>query len=186
MASTEFAVVYDGPVLADGSMPIRDLAPALLALGELFVETSVVAYPDQEPVSLNIKATEEGSFLVQLAIHSPDAWDQVIHLFSSSPVTALANIKALVIESGFGLFWLIKRLRGRGIKKVEHPVVESGKVRLTLDDGTVLEIPAEVLTLYRNVRIRRRAREVVEKPVVASHSPIPLTAARIAARPRPS
>lgn len=161
MASTTFAVVYGGPLLEDGSMPIRDLAPALLALGELFVETSVVAYPDQEPVSLNIRATEEGSFLVDLAIHSPDTWDQIVHLFSSNPITALVNIKELVIGGGFSLFGLTKALRRKRIEKVDESHVESGHVRLTLENGTVLEIPAEVWALYRNVRVRRHVKEVV-------------------------
>lgn len=61
-AETGFSVVVDGPTLADGQMSVRDLAPALLALGELFAEASVIAYPAREPVALNIKATDKGSF----------------------------------------------------------------------------------------------------------------------------
>src|SRR5688500_11839084 len=52
MAETTFGVVYDGPALETGRMPVRDLAPALLALGQLFSEASRFVYPEQEPVSL--------------------------------------------------------------------------------------------------------------------------------------
>ena len=160
MAAKQFGVVYDGPVLGDGSMPVSDLAPALLALGDLFVGASLAAFPEQEPVALNIKATKDGSFLVQLAIHSPDTWDQIIHFFSSDPIAALLNVRDLVIGGTGGLFWLIRRLHGRRIAK-EDPL-DPGNVRLTLDDGTTIEVPTEALKLYRNVHIRRKAREVVE------------------------
>jgi hypothetical protein len=70
MAETAFRVAYDGPALATGRMPVRDLAPALLALGDLFAEASQVIYPEGKPVALSIKATEEGSFDVHLILES--------------------------------------------------------------------------------------------------------------------
>lgn len=160
MAETEFGVTYDGTALADGRMPVRDLAPALLALADLFAETSAVAYPDREPVALNIKATEEGSFVVQLILQGEDAWDRIVHLFSSPEANALVNLRDLIIGSGIGLFWLIKRLRGRRIESAQQ--LESGQIRLSLDDETTVEIPAEVWTLHESVSIRKKARQVVE------------------------
>ena len=50
--------------------------------------------------------------------------------------------------------------RHRRIKDHQH--VEPGLVKLTLEDGDTLEFPAEVFALYRNVQVRKRAREVVE------------------------
>ena len=47
-----------GPALRDNRMEVRELAPALLALGDLVREANVVANPDQPPVSLQIRATE--------------------------------------------------------------------------------------------------------------------------------
>lgn len=160
VAEAEFAVTYDGPALASGRMPVRDLAPALLALGELFAEASLEAYPDREPVALNIRATAEGSFLVQLAIHSPDLWDQVVTFFSAPAIVALTNLQTILIDGKAGLFWLIKTLRGRHI--VSERPLEPGEVRLRLDDGSSLEVRADVLTLYRRPTVRRKARQVVE------------------------
>lgn len=73
MAETEFGVRYDGTALATGTMPVRDLAPALLALGDLFSEESLLLHPEREPVALNIKATNEGSFVVKLLLESDTA-----------------------------------------------------------------------------------------------------------------
>lgn len=161
MAESVFGVVYDGPALEDGSMRVADLAPALLALGELFVDASQLAYPDREPVALNIKANEKGSFIVHLAVQSPDTWEQIVHLFSGPTITALANLKGFIVggTATEGLFWLIKKMRGR---KVASQEIQSGVIKLTLDDGTTIEIPHEVWSLYNNIEVRRATRKVVE------------------------
>jgi len=73
MAESEFGIEYAGPELDAGTMPVRDLAPALLAMGELVAAASLVVYPERPPVALNIKATEPGSFVVRLILESKDA-----------------------------------------------------------------------------------------------------------------
>jgi hypothetical protein len=162
MAETAFRIAYDGPALETGRMPVRDLAPALLALGELFAEASEVIYPEGGPVALNIKATEQGSFDVQLILEAKDLWDQFTDMFGSEDVTALVNLKTLV-AGGLGvgsLFGLIKWLKGRRVVR-EEPTLEPGTVRITVDDETSVEIPSDVAKLYRRITIRRKAREVV-------------------------
>src|SRR4051812_44184432 len=109
MAEARFSVSYDGPALADGRMPVRDLAPALLALGDVFGEASQVLFPDQEPVALDIRATGEGSFAVYLAVHGPDLWDQIVQFFTSHGVTAIDTMMDYIV-GGSGLFYFIKRL----------------------------------------------------------------------------
>jgi hypothetical protein len=161
MAETAFSIAYEGPALETGRMPVRDLAPALLALGDLFTEAGQLVYPHSAPVTLSIKATEQGSFDVHLILEAEDLWDQFVDLFGSDPVTALANLKTLIAGgAGFSLFGLIKYLRGRRVER-EVPAQTSGNVKLTLNDGTAIEIPTEVAKLYRRITIRRKAREVV-------------------------
>lgn len=163
MAGTAFDVTYDGPRLQTGEMPVRDLAPALLALGEVFTEASLLLHPGREPVALNIRATEDGSFIVQLVLVAD--WDQVADLLTSDPVQSLINLKELVVGGSVGLFWLLKKLKHRKITRIEDGAVadlQPGHVRLTLDDGTVLEVPSEVVTLQNSITIRRHVREVVE------------------------
>jgi hypothetical protein len=106
VAETSFSIAYDGPALETGRMPVRDLAPALLALGELFTEASQIVYPDADPVALSIKATEQGSFEVHLILEGKDLWDQFVNLFGSDPVTALVNLKTLIAGGGtVSPFW---------------------------------------------------------------------------------
>jgi hypothetical protein len=101
-------------------MPVKDLAPALLALGDLFAEASTVVYPTREPVALSIKATDSGSFLVRLIIESESAWDRVVDIFTSDPAEALANLKEIVIGSAAGVFVVIRWIRNRRVTDPER------------------------------------------------------------------
>jgi hypothetical protein len=162
VAETAFAVTYDGPALADGRMPVRDLAPALLALGDLFTEASIVGRPDRQPPALEVKATEEGSFIVQLILQA-DGWDRVRDLLTSDTAQALAELRDWIIggtTGATGLFALIKWLRGRHVKSQQS--VAPGQVRLILDDETTIEVPTPVATLQQNIEVRKKARQVVE------------------------
>lgn len=179
MAETTFGVKYEGPVLADGRMAVRDLAPALLALGELFTEASNTLHPDRPPVTLDIHATHEGSFDIDLILHAVDgAWETTEQLFGSDGVSALVNLRDLILGGTgggtIGLIEFIKWLRGRGVETAE-PVDESSPQVATADpqamkvtpvggDGQALEIPYEVFRLHESVTIRTKAREIV-KPV---------------------
>jgi hypothetical protein len=157
---TNFEFIFDGPGIEDGRMPVRDLAPALLALGDLFVDASAVLHPDKPPAALKIKATEEGSFVIDLILEAPNAWDQFVNLFSSEGANALVNFRDAVIGSA-GLYWLIKQAKGRKIK-ARQASPEAGYIQITLADGTVLEVPSETLALFENFRVRKKVRQSVE------------------------
>lgn len=159
MAETEFGVTYDGPALTSGQMPVDQLAPALLALGALVNEASKLAYPERSPPALNVKATDHGSFSVYLTLQSPEAWEQIISLLSSKPAQALEALQALILGPA-GVMWLIKKAKGQPITQQEK--LESGQIRITLPDGTVIEASPEALLLYERHSARTNARKIVE------------------------
>lgn len=138
MAETAFGVTYKGPALEEGRMAVRDLAPALLALGDLFTDVSVLLYPDRKPVALNIQASKEGSFVLHLILEAEKTWDQVMDLLTSEGSTALVNLQGLVVGSA-GLFALIKHLKGRPAKSQERDPA-SGRIRITAEDEMVVSI----------------------------------------------
>ena len=141
-------------------MEVRELAPALLALGEIFQEVNVLANPDGPPVSLDVRATDGGSFEIHLLLAQADGWiKQVVGLFSSDDATALANVIAYVTGAA-GLFALIRSLHRRRVIRQERP--EPGIVRLVFDDGTTLDVPSVVLDLYQSSRLREHARDIVK------------------------
>jgi hypothetical protein len=138
-------------------MAVQDLAPALLSLGELFTEASVLLYPDRKPVALNIKATGEGSFLVHL-LDAEGTWEQLVGLFSAETVTALINLRDLLGDGE--VLALIRLLRGRTIVSQARSAM-AGAVVLALDDHTTLEVPSELLTLDQSLTIRKKAQQIV-------------------------
>jgi len=163
MAETSFEVKYDGEALRDGRMPVRDLAPALLALGELFTEASQLLYPDNEPVALEIQATREGSFEVDLILQAAGmGWDQL----TTDPVesaAALVLFKEIVIGDSldFSFFGMLKWLKGK-LAADEEDGPEPGQVTLRAEDGTEITVRSEVAALSSDPGIRKKAREVVE------------------------
>jgi hypothetical protein len=159
MAETTFAMSYDGPALETGIMPVRDLAPALFALGELFTQASVTLYPDRDPVALNVKATGDGSFLVHLLLESKKAWDDVLDVFGSDTANALGNLAGAVVGAR-GLFWFIKTMHNRVIVSTEASP-EPGHTVVNLDDHTTVDASSPVVVLYERLEIRRDAKAVV-------------------------
>jgi hypothetical protein len=164
VAEREFTLAYRGPALDDGRMEVRDLAPALLALGDLLQDAARLVAPDSPDVALEIRAApERGSFLVHLAATQPDLGDQIVNLLTSQEAQAAAVLAALmsaVVGGTKSVLWLIKRLGGRTVLRQEGPLV-SGEVRLILDDATIVETPGTTFRLYRSVEIRQEAQQVV-------------------------
>ena len=58
----EFTVFYEGPAFAQHTMEVRDLAPALIALGQAFDRANNLLNGDRASISLSIRATRPGSF----------------------------------------------------------------------------------------------------------------------------
>ncbi len=162
MAETSFEVKFEGEALRDGRIPVRDLAPALLALGQLFTEASQLLYPDNDPVALEIQATREGSFEVDLILHAAGmGWDQL----STHPIesaAALQIFQQLVIGNRIdaSVFGLLKWLRGKNVEEIEGP--EPGQTTYRSEEGHELTVKSEVAALGRDPGIRKKAREVVE------------------------
>ena len=163
MAETTFSVNYDGPALQDGQMPVRELAPALLALGELFRVAGAELHPDLPAPTLEIKATEKGSFDVHLILTASRAWQQVMNMLNEDGPTALATLEALIFGGSgatVGVYKLIKKLKRRKIEKIEA-TANPDVMKLILDDDTTIEAPAGTVKIYRNPAARKAARDSV-------------------------
>jgi hypothetical protein len=148
-------IAYDGEALQSGTMDVRDLAPALLALSDLFDEASKVLSGPDRAIQLRIKHDiRKGSF--DVGIQVVQTWaSKILSLFAGDSASGLANlieILGLVAGAGYGLIKVVKWLRGRPIKRLEFTDDEG--VRLIVD-GDELLISRPLAKVLNDVGVRR-------------------------------
>lgn len=167
MSKSSLYVLFDGPALESSEMDVRDLAPALLAFGDVIEEANAQLNGDRARMALKVKASfKAGSFGIDMEVVQ-SLMDQALGLFRDSPV---ASAKELVEYLGFtaapvvGLLKLIKWQRGRKVQRVTEKKSERMFV-IVLDDGSSLEVSPEVVTLYRNYPLRKSLEKAIAEPL---------------------
>lgn len=152
--TTEFAISYEGEALAQHSMPVRDLAPALLALGQAFDRANELLNGDRATITLKIHATEQGSFQVDLLLQQ--MFDQASSVLSAEFISSASHLKQIVVGET-GLIGLLKRLRGSRAKEVDRTdsaiMLEFKEARLT--------VSKDVFALYQDRTLREQLEATV-------------------------
>lgn len=96
MSEASFLIAYDGPGVADGRMGVRQLAPALLAIGKLIEDGNRTLNEDAAQVSVRIRpSTRQGSALVDLEMQFGLS-EQVSALVGGGGVTDAHQLLALL------------------------------------------------------------------------------------------
>ena len=166
MSSTRFVIAFDGPGVDAGTIEVRDLAPALLALSKTIDAANRVLNGDAIPAHIQVKATSVGSFEVDLnlVLHG---WAAVRGLLLSEDGQAATSLLQwlgflgipTVGAVGIGLIQLYRRLNGRPVVAARQ---EGGLVEITAADGEVLIIPLETLRLYKEVAVNHAMGQLLE------------------------
>ncbi len=156
MTSTEnFQIAYDGPALKEGTMDVRELAPALLAVGDLCQAAHRVLNGDRAEVSVRVRTDfKKGSFEVYLEMGF-SILEQTKALFTGDGVTAALNlIELLGLCGGAGLSVVkaLKWLHGRGPRNVIEN--EDGTITLEAEVGEHLELSRELARLLSDPDLR--------------------------------
>lgn len=168
MSKARFKISYDGAALRDGRMDVRDLAPALMAVGSLFdAANRALNGQDGPKVAVNVTATGTGSFEIALEVVQ-SLYEQAKTFLGGEDVTAAANLVTLVIGTGAsgGLIWLISKLRGRKPDKVEKLTPDTVRLTLTVEGPPeAVEVPLRTLRLYQDVAVRKSLEGVIRDPL---------------------
>lgn len=161
MSRATLKVAFDGPAIHDGTMDVRDLAPSLLAVGQLCEEANRVLNGERIQATVLVRADfRKGSFEVNLDLVQ-SLISQMRSFLVGEDATAAANLLALLSGATggtVGLLGIIKWLRGRRPKRLV--ALDNGRVRLELDDLSI-ETAREVIELYRDLDVRKAAASVI-------------------------
>lgn len=158
MSTSQFSLVYDGDALRAGEMDVRELAPALLGVGELFEEANRQLNAERASLSIKVRAGfKQGSFVIDLNAHQ-DIVGQIKGLITGEHVVVMAALVTLLF-GGRGLFDLL--MRGKGEKPQSVTKLEDGNVQLVFQDSQVI-VTGNVFNLYENPNVRQAVRPVVK------------------------
>lgn len=152
---SNFRLTYDGPALMSSQMDVRELAPALLAAGDLLESATRALNGLYSKPQINVRGSfKTGSFGIDFTLVA-DWASKVKDIFSSDTATAVANAATILGLLGLasnspGLLGLLKWLRGRKITKVE---LNQPLAKIYVDEETI-EIDYRVVSLLRNLEVR--------------------------------
>ncbi|WP_063894373.1 hypothetical protein [Burkholderia ubonensis] len=151
----QFNVIYDGPALTEHRMDVRDLAPALVAIADLFSFANKELNGDNTEVRLEVKGSfKAGSFHSEL-IFIQSLANQIRDIFAGPNAAAFSNALAIlgalgIVGSG-GLIGLIRKLRGNRPHRIEPT---GSNVRIWVTEKESLEVEEAVYRLYRSKTVR--------------------------------
>ena len=169
MSSTSFQVVYDGPALAGSSIDVRELAPALLAFGDVIEQANLTLNEGRTTVALRVNASfKSGCFGIDFSVVQ-GLLSQMAQLFREPSVVDakeltehIGFVYAKGIAIGAGVIHVIRWLRNRKIRRVV--LLDDGKARIELDDDH-LETEQRTIALLRNFRLRQALEAAIAKPL---------------------
>lgn len=163
---TSFKIAYGGPLLDSGEMDVRDLAPALLALGKTIeIANELINGPDVV-VSVKVRGSfKTSSFGVDVVV-SQSILEQVRDFFLSQDgvaLTALMTFLGINVKEGCGdLLWLLRKLKGRTPKEV---VVLSDRQVAIIVDGERIVVDSRVTRLMESNELRKNLEQAISAPL---------------------
>lgn len=157
VSPAHFRITYDGTALSSNEMNVRELAPALLAAGDMLEAATRALNGDRVKSQINVRASfKTGCFGIDFNL-ATDWVLKVRDIFATDTASAAAN--AIEILGALGLVaWkgkqsliaALKWLRGRKIEKVEI----GDKTAHLIVENEALEIELAVLALLRDLAVR--------------------------------
>lgn len=173
--SIETSVGYAGPAVEGGSMDVLQLAPALLAAGQLIGLANQELNGERARARVVVKAFKAGSFESLVGVEVTSILDKARDLFG---VTSLADAKDLVqlvfgnkgltgaaVAGSIGVFQFVKWLKGKAPEKVEPAVSDKSTgdalLKITGNAGATITVHQHVYNLSQNPEARRAVSAMV-------------------------
>jgi hypothetical protein len=153
MSNSSFRIAFEGVPFDEGEIAVSELAPALLALGEVVQAANRAVNGERAEARLKLRATNVGSFeaLLSIDVSMIGALKDMLDAVMESPdrLVAANNLLDLLLKGGaviggtvVGLFGAVKFLRGEKPDKMEkhdadHTSITINKTTIIVDNRTV-------------------------------------------------
>ncbi|MEM9243364.1 MAG: hypothetical protein AAGA27_04820 [Pseudomonadota bacterium] len=155
-------MIYKGKSLINGSMDVKNLAPALLAFGSLIEKANQIVNPGSPEIKTHVKALSKGSFEINLLLQHGVVKD-VIDMLASKESNAILNLLVYLGLAGAGVNGLIKLIKAtagdsRKIRLI--PETENEDLIKIKIGNTTIETCKLSLDLYRDLKIRKQLERI--------------------------
>jgi hypothetical protein len=148
-----FVYTLDGDV---DEIDVFQLAPTLLALGELIQQGNRTLFPNGREVAVNCKPFREGSFIVDLTLFPSTELQQLLDFIKPHSLeqlkTLLEVIGLIATGTAVSVVSAVKAIQYLGGKPKTIEEVKPGEYRLSIDDKSIT-VGGNVNTLLANPTI---------------------------------
>jgi len=152
MSRVSFVFQYSGAALDSGAMDVRDLAPALLALGDLCEQANYQVNSGEANARVQIRAFAPGSFGVEF-------WLDVGILTSIASSLGITPVKTAT--EVFGLVKSVIETAKAITARVDVTHLDNGKTRLTVDHKHTIDVSDRVYDLLTTRSVQNDIKQIV-------------------------
>ncbi len=167
--SKKARIAYNGPALESGAMDVRDLAPALIAFADLVDNANrVIGGKNKIRVYLNGDSINKGSFDITYLLDG-GLLQQAKLFVGLAEENGLAELMTILgwgetvtkcSAAIYGIFTLVKKVRGRKLSGIRHLEDETAEIRLS--DGEKVTTSENTLKVFLDVNCRINLEKVIE------------------------